>query len=335
MPMISFGDLAQSNLLRRYTAQTKADMARLSQEMTTGMAADTPRHLSGDMKPLLAIDSSLARLEGYGSVTRELALFSDALQTALSTVSTMALETANGLIAASGTSSTTQVDTAVSSAHAVFQSTVSTLNTRFGDRTLFAGQDSNGQAMADADSILAALETEISIAGASGVASVEATLDAWFAAPGGYAGTGYLGAGPLAEVPVAPGESVAIDITANDEALRDTLKGLAMAALMDRGLFTGQHDMRSALAQRAGEVLLSSETDRAYLAARLGGMQSQIDRAQTRNENEATALGIARTELLEIDPYEAATRLQDAETQLQLIYTITSRISRLNLADYL
>ncbi|NEY91160.1 flagellin [Tabrizicola oligotrophica] len=335
MTTLGFGDLAQSNIMRRHTMQAKADLARLSQELTLGRAADTPRHLSGDMGPLLAIDTSLARLEGYGAVTRELALFAEALQTGLATISDMALTASNSLIAASGTAAATHVGTAASAAHAALLSTLSTLNTRFGDRTLFAGMDTNGQAMASADTLLTALESAIGAAGATDVASVEAALDAWFAAPGGYQGTAYLGSAPLAEVPVAPGEALALDITADDPALRKTLKGLAMAALVDRGIFPGQYELQKGLAQRAGEVLLAGETDRAQLAARLGGLQARLDQAQTRNESEAAALGMARTAMVEIDPYETATRLQDAETQLELIYTLTARISRLSLADYL
>jgi leucyl/phenylalanyl-tRNA--protein transferase len=89
-----------------------------------------------------------------------------------------------------------------------------------------------------------------------------------------------------------------------------------------------------------GESMFHTMTDAskvalAHLVARLGGLQAQVDRAQTRNESEAAALGMARTGMVQIDPYDAATRLQNTETQLQLIYTLTARISRLSLADYL
>lgn len=335
MSLIGFGDLAQSNILRQHTTRAKADITRLSAELTQGKATDTPRHLSGDMGPLLAIDASLARLGGFGAVTRELTLFAEAMQTGLASISGMALDAANGLIAASGTSTTIHISTAASSAHAALLSTISTLNTRFGDRTLFAGMNTGGPAVASAETLMGALETAIVVVGATDVASVEAAIDDWFAASGGYQGTMYLGGGNLVPVPVAVSESVALDLTANDPALRQTLKGLAMATLVDRGIFPGQTDLQKDLAQRAGEVLLAGETDRAYLAARLGRIQAQIDTAQTRNESEAAGLGMARTGMVEIDPYETATRLQDAETQLQLIYTLTARISRLSLADYL
>lgn len=335
MSLIGFGDLAQSHQMRHQMTQTKVNLSRLSQELTTGRAADTPRHLSGDMGPLLAIDASLARLTGFGAVTRELALFSQALQIGLAAISDTATETATGLISASGSAAATHVGAAASAAHTALISTLSTLNTRFGDRSLFSGQQTDGQAMNTPEALMTALETAISAAGASDVTSIEAAMDAWFSDPTGYEGTAYLGGTPLGPVPIAAGETVALDVTANDPALRETLKGLAMAALIDRGNFPGQHQLHKNLAQRAGEILLEGETGRAHLAGRLGGLQAQIDRAQTRNESEASALGIARTGMVEKDPYETATRLQDAETQLQLLYTLTARISRLNLADYL
>lgn len=335
MPLIGFGDLAQSNALRHHMTRTKADLAQLSQELTTGRAADTPRFLSGDMGPLLSIDASLSRLNGYGALTRELALFANGMQTGLATVSDMALTAANGLIAASGTATATHVSSAATAAHAALKSTLSVLNTRFGDRSLFSGLDISSPAVADADTMLTAIETAITTAGATGIASIEAAIDDWFAAPGGYQGTVYLGADPMGPVPVSAGEAVALDVTANDPALQATLKGLAMAALIDRGLYAGQPGIQRDMAQRAGEVLFASEGDRAHLIARLGGLQSQVDQAQTRNETEAAALSMARTEMLEIDPYETATRLQDAETQLELIYSITARVARLSLADYL
>lgn len=335
MSMIGFGDLAQSYVMRQHMTQAKAELARHAQELTTGKAADTARHLAGDLGPLLALDATLARLDGYGAVTRELALFADAQQIGLATISNMALEAASGLLSASGTAAATHVDTAASAAHAALKSTLSTLNTRFGDRTLFAGVATNGPAIISAEDFMVAVENMILTSGANDVASVEAAMDSWLSSPGGYRGTAYLGGDALSPVPIAAGEAVALDITANDPALRATLKGLAMATLVDRGLFAGQPIMEKHLAQRAGEVLLAGESDRAHLVARLGGMQAQVDRAQTRNESEAAALGIARTGLVQIDPYDTATRLQDAETQLQLIYTLTARISRLSLADYL
>ena len=50
---------------------------------------------------------------------------------------------------------------------------------------------------------------------------------------------------------------------------------------------------------------------------------------------EATALGLAREALIGADPYEAAAALEAAETQLETLYTLTARISRLSLVNFL
>ncbi len=333
MTLTSFGDLAQSHLLRRQTATTKLDLQRLTQEMTTGRAADTAARVSGDLVPISALDSSLARLAGYGSVIRETATFATAMQSGLSVISDLATSVGKGLITATGTNATGQIDSATRTAAQALETVMSALNTRFGDRAIFAGQTTDGPAVISAEALLGTLD--IVVAGASSAADVESALDTWFADPAGFAATAYLGASPLAPVPIAAGEVAQIDVTANDPAIRATIKGLAMAALVDRGTFTGQPTLRHSLAQRAGESLAATGTDRAYLTARLGQTEARIDAASTRNTAETSALELARTAIVEVDPYEAATRLQDAESQLDLIYALTARLSRLSLADYI
>ena len=50
---------------------------------------------------------------------------------------------------------------------------------------------------------------------------------------------------------------------------------------------------------------------------------------------EATALGLARADLIAVDGYDAASRLKETETRLQTIYALTARLSELSLANYL
>ena len=57
--------------------------------------------------------------------------------------------------------------------------------------------------------------------------------------------------------------------------------------------------------------------------------------ASARNGAETSALEIARTDILAIDPYRTATELQSTETRLETLYTLTARLSRLSLSEYL
>ena len=74
---------------------------------------------------------------------------------------------------------------------------------------------------------------------------------------------------------------------------------------------------------------------RVTLAARIGTVEAQIEAARTRNSAEETALGIFRSEIGSVDSYEAATRLEQARSQLESLYLITARVSRLSLTEFL
>ena len=89
------------------------------------------------------------------------------------------------------------------------------------------------------------------------------------------------------------------------------------------------------LAQIAGTSLLQAQSDRTVLAGRLGVVQAVIDQAQTRNSAEESALKLARSDLLSVDSYEATTRMEAAQNQLETLYAVTARLSRLSLVDFL
>jgi flagellar hook-associated protein 3 FlgL len=333
MAAVSMGDLAQTFMLRRQNVLMKQNLQQLSTEITTGVVHDITARVSGDLGQLSGIDSALARLKGYGAVTLEAGLFAGAMQTALGSIDSMASDLSTHLLSASNGTADARVDAAGVDAEQKLQAALAALNTRVGDRTLFAGTATNGPAVIDADSLLAALG--VAVSGAVSAADVETAVTAWFSSPSGYDAVAYQGNTALNAVKIAPGEDAQIDVTAQDSGLRDTIKGLAMAALLNRGVLAGQPQGRQDLAQRAGLRLFENQTERANLAARLGLTEAKIETASTRNSNEVMSLQIARNGIVQADPYEAATKLEDAQAQLEKIYAITARMSRLSLLDYL
>ena len=52
MPLQSIGDMAQSFALRRQSVELNRQMDRLTQELSSGVASDIPRHLSGNLLQL-------------------------------------------------------------------------------------------------------------------------------------------------------------------------------------------------------------------------------------------------------------------------------------------
>lgn len=333
MSLVSLGDLAQSFVMRRNMGQVKAELQILTQEMTTGVSADTVRHTGADLGPLNAISASLARLAAYHSATTELELFSGAMQTALQTVDGFATDLAPQLLSAGAALQDSTLDALGAQAEQSFKAAVAAFNTRVGDRSLFAGSATHQTPLPEGEALLATLETVV--AGAATAADVAAALDGWFTDPAGYAAQAYQGSAAMAEITIAPGEKAAIGVTALDVGIRDTLKGLAMAALMGRGVPGEATVGRAALATMAGGALLAAQPHRAGLAAATGMVEGQIAAAQARNSAEITALELARAKIVSVDPFEAATKVKEAQTQLEMIYAVTARLSSLSLMEYL
>ncbi len=329
---VSVGDMAQTSMLSRHQYNLKMELQRASTEAVTGKAADPGIALRGDFRALSGIDSALGRLHGYRSANTEAAMRATAMQTVIGTISEYAERLSKTLLTVSSAGATGEIDTAARQAQSDLRSVIGALNTRFADRSLFSGVATQTSPLPDADTWLSSLQS--SLGPVATAEDVVTAIDAWFASPAGFDAT-YQGGGATQPVDVAPGEEADLDVRATDPAIRATLRGLAMAALLNTGVLAGSPEGRIALARQSGEALLTSANDRTYLAARIGLAEERIGAATTRNANEQTALGLARNALLEVDPYEAATRLEAAENQLKSIYSITARLSRLSLVDYI
>ena len=332
MSRLSVGDASLTSILQRQGAFLKGEVQRASTEIVTGKLTDLGSGVRGDFSPLAAIDASLARLSGYKSAVADVSFFAQSMQTVIATLSQISSEVGTTLLRSASLTTPAQVDSAAFEARARLGTALAGLNTEVSDRALFGGVRTDRPPLGSADDLLAALQP--ALAGAVTAGDVETAVKDWFTTSGGYDGF-YQGDAPASPVAVAAGEEAELSITALDPAFRETLAGLAMAALLDRGILSGQTSARADLAQRAGMALHSGEDKRAILAARLGTVEKQVEDAKTRNSAEDTALKIARGEIAAADPYEAASRLKELQSQLESLYLITSRVSRLSLAEYI
>lgn len=334
MAMVSLGDMAQSFLLRNQNAKLRSDLLRHGQEVSTGRVQDLGKRVGGDYAPLAGIERSLARIDAFGTTAREAGIVTETMQSALSAISELATGFAPGLLLGEGAALPAHIDALGEDGHSRFETALSRLNTRVGDRSLFAGTATDGPAVANADTILTALSAVI--AGATTATQVAQAVSDWFDDPAGFATVGYVGSNQdISPVTVAEGTKVSIGARADAPEIADTLKGLAMAALLGEGALAGDATGRAELANLAGEQLLAAQTDWSVLQARIGVSQERLAEAEARNSAESSSLQIARTKVLSVDPYDAATALQETQTQLETLYTITARITRLSLKDYL
>ncbi len=335
MAINGVGDLAQTVSMRRFSANMKQSANIAAQELTTGYTADVGKKLGGNFSTLAGLETSLSRLEGYKVATDAGARVTAGMQTVLGQLDALTDGMGVSLMNASLMEQPGVLASMVADGAQKFESFLSALNTKVGDKTLFAGVTSDGAAVASANEILAAIETAVIGAGAVTAADIEVAVAAWFQDPSGYAAVGYLGGDATGPLAISAEDKLDLGFTAADPAIRDTLQSMAMVALVQRGTVIADAETGAALIYAAGNNMLQNQSDRAVLAGRVGLAQARIDLAQTRNEAEASALQLARSDLLSVDPYEAATRMEAAQTQLETLYSVTSRLSRLSLVDFL
>ncbi len=335
MSLVSIGDLARAFQSRQLTGGLKADLTRLSRELTTGVRDDISTALSGDFGPMADIERLLTTLKSRQAATSEAGFVTQAMQTSLEGVQENGRSLSSALLTVQSTDNAATRQIVAENARDRFSMLTSTLNTHVGGRTLFGGGATDRAALASADDMLAALK--VAAATETSAAGVTAVVDAWFDTPGGgFETVGYQGStGPMGVFQMGDGDSIQPDVRADDPALREVMKGFALAALVGEGVLAGDQAEQLELLKTAGERMISADQGLTALRAQVGQAQERIEAAEVRNTAEKTSLELARNKLIAVDPYDAASQLEATYSQLETYYTITARLSRLSFTDYM
>lgn len=336
MNFVSVGDMAQMFRLQRQNVAIKTEMGRLTQELTTGKSADTGAAVKGDYTALAGLDRSLRTLESYKFVTQEAETLSGNMQSVAETLSALTDGFGSALLTAGSSASNAMIDAAANNANEKFESAVAAINSNTAGRFLFSGQATDTRPLADPSVILGALGSAIS--GETTISGVLDQIDMWFNAPaggGGYLDIAYQGGAPLAPFHIGEGETANLNITAADPDIRDTLKSLAIGALLSDGLFAGDTGKRALIANAAGERVITAAGSITNIGSAIGAAQGRVESVATRNGAETAALQLARNEIVAVDEYDSATALEALQTQMETLYTLTARLANLSLTDYM
>jgi len=333
--MDTVGDLARTLVLRTHQTRLNQEMDRLGVEIASGFVRDPASHLGGDITGLLAIDRTLAQLETYRVNTTEASFLTGTMQNALEEIQIRAENVSQVLLSVELTPNDEMLNTMSSEAESALNQMLNGLNRSVGGRFLFSGTATDGHAVIDSDTMLNELRT--ALAGQTDVVGVEAALDAWFdTAGGGFETTGYLGSTTsLAPMRLSKTESATVDIRADDQVFRDTMKALAKAALATDSSLALPENVKIELIGNAALDLQTAQAHMVELRSGLGALQQRIEETSTRNSAERAATTIARVELVGTDQFETATRYENTRAQIESLYAITVRSSRMSLVGFL
>jgi flagellar hook-associated protein 3 FlgL len=133
-------------------------------------------------------------------------------------------------------------------------------------------------------------------------------------------------------VELATTERLDYGVTADDPAIRELIMNLSVIVIAGE---VESGDAMLASLETAATGVIAAADKITELRSEVGLNESRIENALALNQAEKNSLELARGRLIARDPYDSATHVTELESQLQMIYAMTARASRLSLLNYL
>jgi flagellar hook-associated protein 3 FlgL len=132
---------------------------------------------------------------------------------------------------------------------------------------------------------------------------------------------------------VGRGDKLDLLPNANAQAVRDLYSALVSVSELSTGQLSG--DTFKALVDKVAEKTSSAVQGLGDMQARLGIAQASLADVTEQLKARKTSLTDAIQRSEQVDTYEVATRINGLTTQLEASYSVTARISRISLLNYL
>ncbi|MCO5733036.1 flagellar hook-associated family protein [Rhizobium sp. SSA_523] len=131
---------------------------------------------------------------------------------------------------------------------------------------------------------------------------------------------------------ITPSETITSSVNANDAAFRNFTFGAIVAIEF---LPTATDATRSAIVDVAQAAVGRASTDVSDLRSQLGLSSERIAKATDSLQAQKKILEVSVNDLQSVDPYEAATRVTQLQSLLEAAYTLTSKLQKMSLINYL
>lgn len=334
MSSVSLGDLAQSFMLKRRSVDLREEMSKLTDELSSGRVNDVRAVLAGNHNYLTGLERQLEVLQGYSVANGEAAYLTGAMQASLDRVQSFSGDLGLDLLLASGGPIGVVAGNPSENARIQLEGMINSLNDDIAGRSLFSGTATDRPPLESADVLIDQLR--LAVTGQTTPEDILAAATAWFDDPLGFDALVYTGSDTsLAPFVLSDTEVVALDVRANDPALKNMLMHTALASLADDPALALSVPDQSELFGLTGIGLQSNQDQLTSLRSAIGFTEARIERISVRNQAEATSVEFARNTLLEADPFETATALENVQFRLQSLYSVTVRSSQLSLVNFL
>lgn len=343
---------------RQHVARVTEQLQTAGQELSTGRKADLFAELGPRASVALTLRAREENTQAYMSMNEVL---DSKLEVMLASVDSMRGGAEDVFQNALINAARPAMGAAAlqSGARAALESTIGLLNISYNGDYLFSGTASDQAPLTrwdDANSTTGLSPEEVLSdivgTGPSTVAEAEAMIDqidAFFASTNtadpdrNFEATFFNGT-PLLDgsddpntrvtARISDGQQLEYGVQANDEAFRDTIKGLAMLSVID----VDQIDDDATYArwmEAVNDALGQGVEGGVATSTRIGFNLQVVANAQAQLADISLVQQTQIGNYENVDPYEAATMVSSLETQLQASYSVTARLSQLSLLNFL
>lgn len=335
MSFNSIGDLASNVMLNQASIRVKRSLMQLSQELTTGVTSDVRSTLRNDLTHQMDWEHRLLANSVQDKTLSEALVKIQAKQSVLGSINDTIVSFANSVETTGIGSAVASTNVLSKNAKTLLEQVVSQLNTRAAGQTLFAGTDTDLVSMASVEDTMTSVKA--SIGPVATVDDVVQGVKDWMNDPvAGYQAIAYLGStDDPSPIRLTSNRTISETSKADHEALQAVVENLILATLSSDETFAPSEIIQVDLLQTSSNGLRSADASLIELRASLGFVEAELERQKVKTSAETSTLEQLRANVLGIDEYEVASKLQETELQLEKIYAMTARSARMSLLEYL
>ncbi|SSC74019.1 unnamed protein product [Ciceribacter sp. T2.26MG-112.2] len=353
MSTANISNLSIQTSMRLTIRQAQNELIKAQQEVTTGIYADIGAEIGGATSTVVDLTRDSLRLQSIKSTNAIATQRLEASQEALDQMASAADEMNEALIALSGTSNTSNLETAIQTITNSLDTFTSMANTSLGGEYLFSGINTDVQPIQEyTDTSAAKLAFDAEFLTYFGFPQSDpqtASIAATGAAPSMddfitnviepmYSGADWTtdwssATDEVMTSRISQSETVETSATANDKSMRY----LAMAAVVAKELLAIDLSdaSRTVVTNKAIEYTGVATTGLNSVRTKLGLSENRIEKANESLQVQIDIIDTTLTSKIEVDAYEASTRVNNLLSLVEASYTLTAKIQALSLVNYL
>lgn len=352
MKLSAISSSAIQNAMRLTIKQSQNEMTKASLEATTGVYADMGVSLGGNISQSIDMTRDVSRLDSIAASNSTAAARMTATQSGLADMTSNSQTFLDQLVALQGNQDGSSIALSQTTATSTINSFVADANTMLNGQYIFAGTNTDVQPVTDqTTAATAAIQSALTDYMAAQSPPVTAKSDLTADQMNDFIST-KVEPMFLDDTSAAPNWSSWS--SASDQNMTSRINNSEVVETSTNSNSSGMRYM--ALSATVAKALMGTDINKAALnevtksainyarqgidgmnaqASQLGLSQSRVTKANDAINAQKDIINNRIVDLQGVDPYEASTKVNSLETQLQTAYTIVSKIQQLSLVNYL